>query len=134
MIRRIDDVVIPNESIFGFVFGENVDLYSCLKKIDAESDENWITYSPIGDDDVRIYSKNNIIVSVGVYRQCNLNGKNIFGISKNEAAVIFENYEIQPDVQDILDDVQDIFRIDELGLLIWFKDDCSVAIQFGSPL
>ena len=89
----------------------------------------WDNYSYF-DDDTLVYVKSGRIISIACYRHCVLRGCDLIGSDyETVKETIGSEPEGDPDIEELIDEVQEVFDFGEAGALVWVKDGVVVSID-----
>lgn len=114
----------PFISVGPFFFDKSVDDYQSYDFVFEPSDDKteWSEYD-LPEFGLTLYVENGLIVSINCNKQCWLNGINLIGYNIYEFAEQFglpiEDREFDQLYTANLDQYQDVYEFDELGMQIW---------------
>ncbi|MCE1189684.1 MAG: hypothetical protein LWX56_11155 [Ignavibacteria bacterium] len=124
---------VPKTRIGPFILGADLRDYAALSLIELpeeiDQDDGCTVYT-LKDQDIRIYCKGPIIYSITCYDECFIDNQNIIGMLYSE---FFQLLKIEPTVisrEDLDDGIRDIYEYDDIGILIYIKDDIIALISW----
>ncbi len=126
-------VWIPFRKVGVFVFGEDINnlinKYNLLFLSD-ERNENvgWNVYT-MPEDDIRIYTENDNIISIACYENCYYNNINMIGCSIEEICNMLKSkYNNDIDEIEIDDKPEKVYDFDDYGVQVWERNGKIVTV------
>ena len=107
-------------------FSEEIRNLGNLPDDDPDDDERF-TYPD--DDETNVYVEDGRIVDIACYNQCVLRGQNLIGPDYEIVRELIGSEPAgEPDIEPVIDDMQEVYEFKEAGAQIWVKDGKVVTI------
>ena len=133
--------IVPHLSIGPVRFRERIDLF--LEKFD-DFDYHLDDDNTIWDEhyflnrDLVVYTENDLVICAGIFCDCYLEGRNLFGMNIGEFFATFNISEKERSVDERLwvsdTEQQSVYEIQSLGLELWVNDHQNIVGIMASPV